>query len=45
MSGIINKEKEATAKDKRASFFKFVEENKFKLPEDYKFVREELYDR
>jgi hypothetical protein len=34
-----------TAKDKRTSFFKFVEENNFKLPNDYKFVREELYDR
>jgi hypothetical protein len=37
--------KRTPAKDKRASFFKFVEENQFKLPNDYKFVREELYDR
>ncbi|MGD2092295.1 MAG: hypothetical protein PVH61_39370 [Candidatus Aminicenantes bacterium] len=38
-------EKSKVEKDKRASFFKFVEENQFKLPGDYKFVREELYDR
>ncbi len=38
-------EKSRIEKDKRASFFKFVEENQFKLPGDYKFVREELYDR
>jgi hypothetical protein len=38
-------EKSKIEKDKRASFFKFVEENQFKLPGDYKFVREELYDR
>ena len=37
--------KGTTAKDKRASFFKFVKENQFKLPHDYKFIREELYDR
>jgi hypothetical protein len=30
MSGIINEEKETKAKDKRASFFKFVEENENK---------------
>jgi hypothetical protein len=34
-----------TGEDQAASFFKFVEENQFKLPGDYKFVREELYDR
>lgn len=38
-------EKNKIEKDKRASFFKFVEENQFKLTGDYKFVREELYDR
>jgi len=38
-------EKSKVEKNKRASFFKFVEENQFKLPGDYKFVREELYDR
>ena len=38
-------EKSKIEKDKRTSFFKFVEENQFKLPADYKFVREELYDR
>jgi hypothetical protein len=37
--------KRTLTKDKRASFFKFVEENRFKFPNDYKFVREELYDR
>lgn len=31
--------------DKESSFIKFVEENQFKLPKDYKFVREELYKR
>lgn len=31
--------------DKKSSFFKFVEKNQFKLPVDYKFVREELYER
>lgn len=38
-------EKSKIEKDKRTSFFKFVEENQFKLPGDYKFVREELYNR
>lgn len=38
-------EKSKVERNKRASFFKFVEENQFKLPGDYKFVREELYDR
>ena len=35
-------EKSSIEKDQRASFFIFVEENQFKLPGDYKFVREEL---
>jgi hypothetical protein len=38
-------EKRKITDNKKASFFKFVEENQFKLPSDYKFVREELYDR
>ena len=31
--------------DREASFFKFVDQFCFKLPVDYKFVRDELYDR
>ena len=30
---------------KKAKFFEFVEKQAFKLPEDYKFDRDELYNR
>lgn len=38
---VEKKEKE----NKKSLFLQFVKENQFKLPLDYKFVREELYDR
>ncbi|MCK4765572.1 MAG: hypothetical protein KAW12_25445 [Candidatus Aminicenantes bacterium] len=39
---LIEKKKKV---DQRASFLRFAEKNRFNLPGDYKFVREELYDR
>lgn len=39
-------EKEMSKEDARkTSFFQFVERFHYKLPKDYKFDREELYDR
>jgi hypothetical protein len=31
--------------DRKTSFFQFIDRFRFKLPGDFKFVREELYDR
>jgi hypothetical protein len=31
--------------ERKASFFQFVDRYRFKLPREFKFVREELYDR
>jgi hypothetical protein len=41
----IDEEKTATQYDRKTSFFEFVDKYRFKLPENYKFDREELYDR
>jgi predicted DNA-binding antitoxin AbrB/MazE fold protein len=40
---IVVEEERPTAK--RDRFFRFVESHSFKLPEDYRFDREELYER
>jgi len=41
----LNGEKNGLYQDRKSSFFKFVDSIKYKIPEDYKFNREELYDR
>ncbi len=41
---LVNKYTKKRLKDKKA-FFESVKTHSFKLPEDYKFNREELYER
>lgn len=41
----LDEEDKKREDDRKASFFEFVDKFRFKLPGDYKFVREELYDR
>lgn len=36
---------ENSVESKKKNFFKFVKNNSFRLPDDYKFIRDELYDR
>jgi hypothetical protein len=41
----LDEEDKKSEDDRKASFIEFVDKFRFKLPVDYKFVREELYDR
>jgi hypothetical protein len=41
----LDEENKKRGDERKASFFEFVDKFRFKLPVDYKFVREELYDR